>query len=102
MHFLYTYSLGPKNSVKKDRLRQQKQAFQAWKSMVNMRPVTFRAITSKSQWIFTKVYMCINIVESCLVIAHGQISSIFDSYLPVFYILANYKEMKFKSLFGSY
>ena len=40
--------------------------------------------SSKSQWIFTKVYMCINIVESCLVIAHGQISSIFDSYLPVF------------------
>ena len=55
--------------------------------------------SSKSQWIFTKVYMCINIVESCLVIAHGQISSIFDSYLPVFYILANYKEMKFKSLY---
>ena len=45
MHFLYTYSLGPKNSVKKDRLRQQKEAFQAWKSMVNMRSVTFRAIT---------------------------------------------------------
>ena len=33
---------------------------------------------SKSQWIFTKFDMCIDIVEICLGIAHGQILSIFD------------------------
>ena len=34
------------------------------------------------QWIFTKLGMCIDIVEICFGIANGQISSIFDSYLP--------------------
>ena len=36
---------------------------------------------SKLQWIFTKLGMCINIVEILFGIANGQISSIFDSYL---------------------
>ena len=33
---------------------------------------------SKHQWIFTKLGMCIDIVEICFGIANGQISSIFD------------------------
>ena len=37
---------------------------------------------SKCQWIFTKLGVCIDIVEICSGIADGQISSIFDSYLP--------------------
>ena len=37
---------------------------------------------SKHQWIFTKLGMCIDIVEIWFGIANGQISSIFDSYLP--------------------
>ena len=38
---------------------------------------------SNYQWIFTKLGMHIDIVELCFGIADGQISSIFDSYLPV-------------------
>ena len=38
---------------------------------------------SKYQWIFTKLGMCIDIVEIWFGIANGQISSIFDSYLPM-------------------
>ena len=34
---------------------------------------------SKYQWIFTKLYMCIDIVEIRFGIANGQISSIFCS-----------------------
>ena len=38
---------------------------------------------NKHQWIFTKLGMCIVIVEIWFWIANGQISSIFDkSYLP--------------------
>ena len=37
---------------------------------------------SKYQWIFTKLGACIDIVETWFGIADGQISSIFDSYLP--------------------
>ena len=37
---------------------------------------------SKYQWIFTTLDVCIDIVEICFGIANGQISSIFDSYLP--------------------
>ena len=33
---------------------------------------------SKYQWIFTKLDMCIDIVEICFGIANGQILSIFD------------------------
>ena len=33
---------------------------------------------SKYQWIFTKLGMCIDIVEICCGVADGQISSIFD------------------------
>ena len=33
---------------------------------------------SKSQWIFTKFDVCVNIVMICFGIAHRQISSIFD------------------------
>ena len=36
----------------------------------------------KIQWIFTKLGFCIDIVKIWLWIANGQISSIFDSYLP--------------------
>ena len=44
----------------------------------------FWMIMSKYQWIFTKLGMCIDIVEIWFGIAKGQISSIFDSlsYLP--------------------
>ena len=37
---------------------------------------------SKCQWIFTKLGMCIDIVEIWFGIANGQISSVSDSYLP--------------------
>ena len=37
----------------------------------------------KYQWIFTKLGMCIDTVEICFGIANGQISQIFDSYLPI-------------------
>ena len=37
---------------------------------------------SKRQWIFTKLGMCIDIVEVWFGIANGQISSMFDGYLP--------------------
>ena len=37
---------------------------------------------SKLQWIFTKLSMCIDIVEIWFGIANGQISSTFDGYLP--------------------
>ena len=33
---------------------------------------------SNYQWIFTKLAMCINIVEVCFGIANGQILSVFD------------------------
>ena len=33
---------------------------------------------SKCQWIFTKLDLCIDIVEICFGIANGQITSIFD------------------------
>ena len=39
---------------------------------------TFRTITSESEWIFSKFDLCIDIVEICFRIAHGQILSIFD------------------------
>ena len=39
---------------------------------------------SKSEWIFTKLGMCINIVEICFLIANGQILSVFDSDTSVF------------------
>ena len=38
----------------------------------------FRTITSKCQWIFTKLGMCIDIVEIWFGIASKQISSVFD------------------------
>ena len=37
----------------------------------------------KYQWIFTKLRVCIDIVEIWFGIVNGQILSIFDSYLPV-------------------
>ena len=37
---------------------------------------------SKYKWIFTKLGMCIDIVEICFGIANGQITSLFDRYLP--------------------
>ena len=36
---------------------------------------------SKHQWIFTKLGMCIDIMEICFGIANGQISSIFDGVI---------------------
>ena len=36
---------------------------------------------SKSQWIFTKFDMCIDIVEICFGIANRQILSIFDTVI---------------------
>ena len=36
---------------------------------------------SKSQWIFTKLDMCIDIIEIWFSIANGQISSIFDKVI---------------------
>ena len=37
---------------------------------------------SKHQWIFTKLGMCIDIVEIWFGIANGQMSSVLRSYLP--------------------
>ena len=37
---------------------------------------------TKYQWIFTKLAVCIDIVDICFEIANGRILSIFDSYLP--------------------
>ena len=37
---------------------------------------------SKLQWVFTKLGMCIDIVEIWFVIANGQITANFYSYLP--------------------
>ena len=42
----------------------------------------FRTITSKCQWIFTKLAICLDTVEIYFGIAIAQILSIFDSYLP--------------------
>ena len=42
----------------------------------------FRMITCKYEWIFSKLGMCIDIVEIQFGIANGQISSDFYSYLP--------------------
>ena len=36
---------------------------------------------SKLQWVFTKFYMCIDIVEIWFGIANGQISSVFDGVI---------------------
>ena len=36
---------------------------------------------SECQWIFTKLRVCIDIVEIWFGIAIGQISSVFDSYI---------------------
>ena len=49
-----------------------------------VRPSVFRfqMITYKHQWIFTKLGICIDLVEIWFGIANGQISSNFDSYLP--------------------
>ena len=38
---------------------------------------------STYKWIFTKLGVCIDILEILFGIAAGQISSIFESYLPV-------------------
>ena len=38
--------------------------------------------SSKYKWIFTRLGICIDIMEVWFGIANGQISSIFDSYLP--------------------
>ena len=39
--------------------------------------------SSRYQWIFTKLGVCISIVDLWFGIANGQISSVFDSYLHV-------------------
>ena len=53
-------------------------------SVVHLSVVTFPDDNlSKCQWIFTKLAMCIDILEIWFVIADVQISSIFDSFLPV-------------------
>ena len=45
---------------------------------LSVRPSVFRfRMMSKHQWIFTKLGMCIDIVEIWFGIANGQISSIF-------------------------
>ena len=40
---------------------------------------------SKNQWIFTKIVMCIDIVEICFGIANGQISLIFNRVICLRY-----------------
>ena len=49
-----------------------------------VRPSLFRPgdNLSKYQWVFTKLGMCIDIVEFWFGIANGQISSKFDGDLP--------------------
>ena len=41
---------------------------------------------SKYQWMFTKLGLCIDIVEIYFEIANGQISSISDNYLPAIHL----------------
>ena len=45
---------------------------------------------SKSQWIFTKFYMCIYIVEICFGITHWQISSFLTDFSAHDIIMAGY------------
>ena len=47
------------------------------------RAVKPKSKKKKSQWIFTNFDVCIDIVEICFGIAHRQIPSIFDCYLPM-------------------
>ena len=43
---------------------------------------------SECHWIFTKLVMCIDIVEICFGIANGQISAKFwQSYLPTTHLI---------------
>ena len=42
----------------------------------------FRFWTSKCQWIFTKIGVCIDIMDIWFGIVNEHISSFFDSYLP--------------------
>ena len=49
--------------------------------------LNFQMITSKYQWIFTKLCLCIDIVEIWFGIANGQISSIFDRVLCRWHVL---------------
>ena len=50
---------------------------------VSVRPSVFcfRMITSKHQWIFTKLGMCSDIAEIWFEIANGQISLMFDTVI---------------------
>ena len=50
-------------------------------SVVHPSVFRFRMITSKSQWIFIKLGMCIDIVEIWFGIANGQILSMFDGVI---------------------
>ena len=43
------------------------------------------------QWIFTKLGMCIDMVDICFGIANGRISSIFDSYLPSIHLYFSFR-----------
>ena len=55
---------------------------------------------SKCQWIFTKLGVCIDIVEIWFGIVNGQISSIFDSYLPAIYLYFHFRMITFVNING--
>ena len=58
---------------------------------------------SKCQWIFTKLGVCIDIVEICLGIVNGPISSTFDSYLPAIHLYFHFRIItsKYQRIFTS-
>ena len=55
---------------------------------------------SKYQWIFTKLGMCIDIVENCFENSDGQISSVFDSYLAGTYQYFHFWTITFLNING--
>ena len=63
------------------------------------RPLAFSFLVdnvSKCQQIFTKLGMCIDIVETCFGIANGQIMSTFDSYLPATHAYFRFRMITYK------
>ena len=55
---------------------------------------------SKYQWIFTKLGMCIYIVDICFGIANRQILSVFDSYLPATHLYFSFRAITLVNLNG--
>ena len=72
--------------------------FLAASSACNMSVFSFPDDNSKHQWIFTKLGLCIDILETCFGIANGQISSIFDSYLRTTHLYFHFWTITYNKL----